>query len=287
MPGRALRRPGPLGHTPPVATGRLERRIRRRLTRRHVKPTADREPPATPPGWQIGPPDFVGVGTQRAGTTWWFAELRRHPQLAIAPGSRKELHFFDPFANRPLTEADIARYHQWFPRPDGSVTGEWTPVYVYEPWAISMVARAAPDAVYLLLLRDPLDRFGSGLEFGLGRGFSYNESVLDAFHRGLYAGQVARLFEHVPRERVLVQLYEELRADPSGQRRRSAQFLGLDPERFPNAVDAREPTKRASAGVGTTAALMSELRARYCDDLGRLAQLLPELDFGRWSTLHA
>jgi hypothetical protein len=260
--------------------------VRRRVYGRHRKATVDRDPPPVPPGWHTGPPDFVGVGVQRGGTTWWFAELRRHPDLAIARGSKKELHFFDPFSDRVLTASDIARYHRWFPRPAGSITGEWTPVYVYEPWVVPKLAQAAPDARYLLLLRDPIDRFRSGLEFGLGRGVSSNESVLDAFHRGLYSGQVARLFAHVPREQVLVLLYEQLRADPASERQRSAEFIGLDPARFWGAVDARAPTARTREEPTLTGGLLPELRERYRDDLEALSRLLPELDFGRWETLH-
>jgi hypothetical protein len=268
-----------------MAPGRVERGIRRRLLGRSRHATADREPPAAPPGWQAGPPDFVGVGVQRAGTSWWFTELRRHPDFARVAGAPKELHYFDPFSNRALTDADIARYHRWFPRPPGSVAGEWTPIYIYEPWVAPMLATAAPDARYLLLLRDPIDRFYSGVAFGLGRGFSHIEATLEAYNRGLYTTQVARLFAHVPREQVLVLLYEDLRSDPAAARRRTADFVGLDPDRFPRSVDAREPAPRPTGDRGFASGLIAELSERYRADLAGLPALLPELDFGIWPTL--
>ncbi len=40
--------------------------------------------------------DFLGIGAQRAGTTWLYRCLRRHPQLHL-PGT-KELHYFDRLA---------------------------------------------------------------------------------------------------------------------------------------------------------------------------------------------
>ena len=101
---------------------------------------------------------------------------------------------------RPRTDTRRhPRYHRWFPRADRAIAGEWTPAYAYEPWVVPMIARAAPEARIILLLRDPIDRFRSGVEFGLTRGYTHNRSVIEAFHRGLYAGQVARLFAHVPR----------------------------------------------------------------------------------------
>lgn len=44
-------------------------------------------------------PDFIGIGAQKAGTTWLCENLRRHPRVWIPPA--KELHYFD----RPLEES--------------------------------------------------------------------------------------------------------------------------------------------------------------------------------------
>jgi hypothetical protein len=38
-------------------------------------------------------PDFLGIGAQKTGTTWLWANLRKHPQLWLPP--RKEVHYFD------------------------------------------------------------------------------------------------------------------------------------------------------------------------------------------------
>jgi len=38
-------------------------------------------------------PQFLGIGAQKAGTTWLYENLRRHPQLWLPPV--KELHYFD------------------------------------------------------------------------------------------------------------------------------------------------------------------------------------------------
>ena len=39
------------------------------------------------------PLDFLGIGAQKAGTTWLWQMLRGHPQVWLPP--RKELHYFD------------------------------------------------------------------------------------------------------------------------------------------------------------------------------------------------
>jgi hypothetical protein len=53
--------------------------------------------PVAPSGWTVAPPDFVGVGAQKAGTTWWYTLLSSHPGVHAPPGRRKELHYFDRF----------------------------------------------------------------------------------------------------------------------------------------------------------------------------------------------
>ena len=59
--------------------------------------------------------------------------------------------------------ADIERYQRYFPVPEGAVAGEWTPGYLIDFWTPELIARAAPEARILVLLRDPIDRFRSGL----------------------------------------------------------------------------------------------------------------------------
>ena len=59
-----------------------------------------------------GPPDFIGVGTQRSGTTWWFQTLLGHPQIRPPRGRRKELHFFDRFCRAGAAR----RRHRRLPR---------------------------------------------------------------------------------------------------------------------------------------------------------------------------
>ena len=133
----------------------VDERVRLRLRRRlglSLRP---------PRGWETGPPDFVGIGAQRSGTSWWFGQISRHPAV-VAP-SGKELHYFDRFWNAEFTATDGDGYRALLPRPPGKTTGEWTPRYMYDPWTLPLLQLCAPTAKILVLLRDPWDRFISGL----------------------------------------------------------------------------------------------------------------------------
>ena len=56
--------------------------------------------------------DFMGIGAQKAATTWLAQNLRQHPDVWIPP--RKELHYFDhseanPSANHGAWESRFGR----------------------------------------------------------------------------------------------------------------------------------------------------------------------------------
>ena len=96
------------------------------------------------PGRGHRPPDFVGIGVQKAGTTWWYELLATHPGVSEAPDIHKERHFFDRFATLPFGPDDARDYAGWFPRARDP-GGEWTPDYLSLPWVPPLLARAAPD----------------------------------------------------------------------------------------------------------------------------------------------
>ncbi len=89
------------------------------------RPKAHREAPSTldgrgvpppapqcPPGWRTGPPDFIGVGAQRCGTTSMYKTLCQHP--AVLPAvMHKGTHYFDRFHNGGYAAADTQRYHEY------------------------------------------------------------------------------------------------------------------------------------------------------------------------------
>ena len=100
---------------------------------RAVEEAFDPSPPQATADEITGPPDFVGIGVQKAGTTWWFDAICAHPDVYSRRDIHKERHFFGRYAIEPFGSADSSLYHDWFPRPAGTLTGEWTPDYMHCP----------------------------------------------------------------------------------------------------------------------------------------------------------
>jgi hypothetical protein len=228
----------------------------------------------------------VGLGAQKAGTSWWNSLIHLHPAVHRAGGQPKELHFFDRSWEEPFGEADVERYARYFPRPKDGVTGEWTPGYLIDFWTPELLARAAPDARVLVLLRDPLERFRSGLthQLATSRKPLIHRDIQGAFQRGLYAPQLRRVLAAFAADRVFIGQYEACRADPRGQLARTYGFLGLPPFEPDDSAMAGEVNPTTRAKYEPPASLREALVSGYAPDLEQLAELVPDLDLSLWST---
>lgn len=233
-----------------------------------------------------GPPDFVGVAAQKAGTTWWCELIYRHPGVHRSPLFRKEARFFSIFRGFAPDAVPVEKYAGLFPRPAGSLCGEWTPDYLWDPGCAAMLHRGAPDAKLLVLLRDPVERYISGLTHRV----MYAEPVSSgaekmAFAAGLYGKQLEGLLEFFPREQILVLQYERCCLDPRGQLERTYRFLGLSnpkfvPEGLSSPIHATDMDK-----VPVPASRRAELVEAYRSDSARLAELFPHVDLELWPSL--
>jgi hypothetical protein len=252
-------------------------------------------------------PDFLIVGAQRCGTTSLFRDLAEHPAV-VPPLFQKGIHFFDMhyghgprwyrghFPVRALAERRVARTGA---RP---VTGEASPYYVFHPLAPARIARDLPGVKLVLLLRDPVERAFSAHRQETARGFETEpfERALDLepvrlagevekmladpayvsfshqhhayLARGHYAEQVARLFDLVGRDRVLVLDSAAFFETPEQVWERVLAFLGLPPWR---------PATFGQHNARPSRPLPAQLRARLDDYFAphdeRLAELLGEV----------
>jgi hypothetical protein len=189
-------------------------------------------------------PDFLGIGAQRAGTTWLWIHLRSHPQIWMP--RRKELHFFDRILSASASLGAFARlrYAAWFVpgRLLGKMVGEVTPAYATLPDdRVGLIASWMPKARMLYLLRDPVERAWSHATkgFPLWAGYPLEQAsdhaVLEFFHlpdvlaRGQYVRNLQTWRRNFPAEQILVCVSELMFADPVANLRRIYAFLGVDP----------------------------------------------------------
>jgi hypothetical protein len=232
-----------------------------------------------------GPPDFVGIGVQKAGTSWWYDALQAHPGVYSRDDLHKERHFFDRFATKTFDPSQCSQYHGWFPRLPGTIAGEWTPDYINLPWVPPLLAQAAPRTRLLIMVRDPVERLRSGLAHLRRDGHKLTtQAYADAIARGFYEESLRRWAVHFSPAQMLVLQYEHCVADPEGQLARTFRFLGLDPFRSSTMEDRVNVTTRA---VTLDEGARRRLAELYAADSAALSQRFPEVDLERWPSFRS
>jgi hypothetical protein len=247
-----------------------------------------------PPGTVAGPPDYVGIGNPKCGTTWWQHLLLQHPDVTDNRFRKKELQFFCRPDNHVRVDLERqALYREAFAVRAGGACGEWS-AYLTYPRAIERLHAAVPDTKLLVLVRNPVDRLVShlnhlhktiellGLDEGGDRaGYLWRYSLFnDGFNNSLVADPMRRLFELYPRDQVLVLQYERCKADPEGELARTHRFLGLDPVMPENIVE--KVNARPHVFPPLTDDERAELVEHFTDEVVALHDVLPELDLSLW-----
>ena len=236
----------------------------------------------------LGLPDFIGIGVQRAGTSWWFDLLLTQP--GVYHRSEVEIHKERQyFSHLALAEVDFDTLKRdfacWFPRTKGTITGEWTPDYFYYAWVPWLLYMTAPAAKLLLILRDPVERLLSGAMHlaSFNRGSLPPADIIqDAFQRGLYAHQLRNWLAHFPINQFLILQYEQCVADPRAELTRTLRFLGIESE----VTESAQLHRRVNPSRGAKKRLPTSVRDRfvslYESDVAHLQSLVPDLNLNLW-----
>ena len=236
-------------------------------------------------------PDFLGIGTQKGGTTYLHGLLQQHPQVYLA--HPKELHFFSLHHHRGL---------EWYGHHFEAATadqccGEVTPYYLFHPLAAQRIAADLPKVKLIVLLRDPVERALSqyfhskrlGLEpleleealaaepkrladaeATLKRGEAHKSHQQHSYlSRSRYEQQLFRFENLFPSEQLLVLRSEDLFNHPQGIWEQVLEFLELEVSPLPRPISRYEG---GGEGAAVSADLRQQLRQRLAPTLRWLEQ---------------
>lgn len=178
-------------------------------------------------------PDFLGIGAQKAGTTWLYENLRSHPDLFLPED--KELHYFDWNYNNLLWS-----YTKHFRAAGDRTKGEITPGYSILPVErIRDIHAFRPDLKLIFLMRNPIERAWSQARMNLVR-FTDRafEDVPDAefydhfedprsVKRGDYLQILSNWTTVFPENQIHIDFFERVAEDPRGLLRDVFRFLDV------------------------------------------------------------
>jgi hypothetical protein len=191
-------------------------------------------------------PNFLIIGTQKAGTTALYRYLEQHPEIYMSPDKEPRYFSFSNTSNKLFPYRRLDQYEGLFSDVAGEkAVGEASTEYLASPVAPERIAQTIPHAKLIAILRNPVERAYSAYIFRVREGqekrndfarvlqeeldIVKNGRVMGTYlNRGFYGRQIERYYHHFPREQLRLFLFEDLVNDTSGVLREIYRFLGVD-----------------------------------------------------------
>ena len=189
-------------------------------------------------------------GANKSGTTSLHRWLGSHPDVCAS--SVKETRFFldddYPLPRHAGLNDGAGKYLDFFAGGNrDSLFVEATPDYLYNETPLTIPSHL-PNAQFLFVLRDPVDRFVSSYRFAQQQGLVsgemnvasfYERQVQDtpaggtpvqwrALEQGRYAHYLGRWYERVDAASIKIASFDSLQSDPAALLRDVCAFAGLD-----------------------------------------------------------
>ena len=246
--------------------------------------------PPLPKDYTEKGPDFVGIGTPKSGTTWWYRMIMQHPQVVPNRLASKEISYFLRFSYHSMQTKDIKLYNQMFAAPAGNICGEWSPGYYRHPFALKNLEIAAPGTKKIIIFRNPVDRMLShinqllrkrvkilglkGIRLELYKKTSLINDVIPA-------GYYWQTIKDLTKDELLVLQYEKLKSESTQELIKTYRFLEIDDNYIPQ--DLLKPYKPQAYIVDPlTKKERANIAQLYLEDTKKLVQLFPDIDINLW-----
>lgn len=234
-------------------------------------------------------PDFLVLGAQKAGSTWFTRNLRRHPGIHMP---MEELTFFTGhYDEGPQWYAD----HFTGARPE-QLIGEGSPGYLWRPGAAPRIlSTLGPAARHFVSLRDPRTRAFSAFRYLVAGGrlpidadfaTEFEADTRGLRTRGHYAEQIERYVDLFGRDQIFVSIMErDLGASGAATIARAFDFLGLDPTLArvgdAEAANVGSAPRRGGAAIARLALAASRHTDRLPEPMHRRARSMYRAGFRR------
>ncbi|MCK5026830.1 MAG: sulfotransferase domain-containing protein [Candidatus Pacebacteria bacterium] len=185
----------------------------------------------------------IGIGAQKAATSWLFMCLDEHPDICTVPS--KEVHFFS-YLDR--FEKGIGWYEKQFTHCVGNVPKvEISTSYLSDPMAISRIARFYPHTKVIVSFRNPVDRAISHMRHLQSKGLieedmSVQEIISqypEVIENGMYGKHLAHIYNYFDRKSVHVILYDDIKEDEQHVVSQLYNFLNVKSDFIPKSLHFR------------------------------------------------
>ncbi len=164
-------------------------------------------------------PSFLGLGVEKAATSWIYACLYEHPDLCMPV---KEINFFS-------REENWSKGKEWYEniyanqcRSSGAHVGEFSTEYLFIEKTADRIASTYPDVKLIISLRDPITRaysqYYNSIKSGeIKKSVSFSQAIeIDKtiLGQGYYKKQVENYLRYFPKKNMHFLLYEDIAIEP-------------------------------------------------------------------------
>ncbi len=215
-------------------------------------------------------PNFIYVGSPKAGSSWLFRALAEHPDVFVSP--EKSTGYFERPDPGPI-ETYLTQFQDMGTE---NAVGEIAHDTFLDPLAAGRIRASFPEMRILCCLREPSAFARSAIRWWAAHTTRYGESPQEMLqHERLerlldYPERIRPFFEAFPSKQIKVLFFDELEADPAAFIRDIFEFLEVDDTFRPSVVnDVVNPARRARFSTVTHLAYTT-------------GRLLRKLGFGRF-----
>jgi hypothetical protein len=187
-------------------------------------------------------PSFFVIGPPRTGSTWLHEVLNPHTLL---PNPSKETRFFDNHFQRGVHWYVSHYKHGSDLKPGAKKIGEIAPTYFASSAARERMAETVPSAKIVCVFRHPVERLVSLYRLKRAYGlipWSFAEAIEhdpELIESGKYASTLKLWQRSFGANRVMVGLYDDLRASPQTFVDAVVDFIGVPRFKLANAQHGR------------------------------------------------
>lgn len=178
------------------------------------------------------PVELFHLGPQKTATTWFYKNLKTHPQVVTSPGD--SIHYFDIHYYKGREW-----YENQFEKPSGNDQKYFdpTPGYIACELAPARIHAENPQARMIFVLRNPVDRAFShywhfkkkgGLDYPFSDALRYNEFYAMWLGPSLLGKRLEDMLALFKRDQLLPVIYEDIAARPAELYGDILEFYELD-----------------------------------------------------------
>lgn len=198
-------------------------------------------------------PSFLGLGVEKAATSWIFACLYEHPEICIPI---KEIDFF---SDSEKWKKGIATYQQIFHErcSNNTFQGEFSTSYFSHPKVANRIKQYFPKTKLLVCLRNPVDRAYSNYrndimagtipkEMNFKKALKAKDYYLD---QGRYKKQFEKYFKCFFKDQFYIMIYEDIAKNPQEFIQNLFRFLKVDDTFIPASLTKKINVSRTPGNI--------------------------------------